>query len=57
MQNPVIFLGIFQKGIEKKTIEMAIEMLKEKENIEKIIKYTKLTREELEKLNTKLLDK
>jgi len=38
------------KGIEKKAIEMAKRMKKDKEPIEKIIKYTGLTKEEIEKL-------
>jgi len=38
------------KGEKKKAIEVAIQMLKDEEPIEKIIKYTGLTREEIEKL-------
>ena len=38
------------KGETKKAIEVAIQMLKDEEPIEKIIKYTGLTRDEIEKL-------
>ena len=39
-----------KQGIEKRNMEIAKRMLEEKENIEKIIKYTGLSREEIEKL-------
>lgn len=40
-----------EQGQQNKSIEIAKEMLKNEEDIEKIIKYTKLTREEIEKLS------
>lgn len=39
-----------EEGEKEKTIKIAREMLKNNENIEKIIKYTGLTQEEIEKL-------
>ena len=39
-----------EEGIEEKAIDVAREMLKDKEPIEKIIKYTKLTKEEILKI-------
>ena len=39
-----------EKGEKKKAIEIAVEMLKDNEPIEKIIKYSKLSREEIEKI-------
>ena len=39
-----------EKGERKKAIEIAKEMLKDGEPIEKIIKYSKLTKDEIEKL-------
>ncbi|KJW04726.1 hypothetical protein [Rickettsia argasii] len=39
-----------EKGIEKEKIETAKEMLIENEHIEKIARYTKLTIEEIKKL-------
>jgi predicted transposase/invertase (TIGR01784 family) len=39
-----------EEGEKKKAIEMAKEMLSGKESLDKIIKYTKLTKEELEEL-------
>jgi len=43
-----------QIGIYNEKIEMAKEMLKDDEKMEKIIKYTKLTEEEIEKLKKEL---
>lgn len=40
----------FEEGMEAKQIEIATEMLKNGENIDKIMKYTKLTKEEIENL-------
>jgi predicted transposase/invertase (TIGR01784 family) len=39
-----------EEGIKEGKIEMAKEMLKDGENIDKIIKYTKLTKKEIEEL-------
>ena len=39
-----------EKGEKKKALEIAVEMLKDNEPIEKIIKYSKLSREEIEKI-------
>jgi hypothetical protein len=39
-----------EQGEKKKTLEIAVEMLKDNEPIEKIIKYSKLSREEIEKI-------
>lgn len=44
-----------EEGKEEGKIEMAIEMLKDGEPIEKIIKYSKLDREEILKLKEKLV--
>ncbi len=43
----------FNEGQEKKAIEIAKEMLADNEPIEKIVKYTKLSIEEIEKLEKK----
>ena len=40
-----------EKGERKKQIEMAKKMLEENEPIEKIIKYTQLTKEEIENID------
>lgn len=39
-----------EKGEKKKALEIAVEMLKDNELIEKIIKYSKLSREEILKI-------
>jgi len=39
-----------QKGVHKKAVEAALEMLADREPIEKIIKYTKLSKEEIQSL-------
>ena len=39
-----------EKGEKKKALEIAIEMLKDNEHIEKIIKYSKLSKEEILKI-------
>jgi predicted transposase/invertase (TIGR01784 family) len=39
-----------EKGIEKKTLEFAKKMKEKKEPVEKIMEYTDLTREDIEKL-------
>ena len=39
-----------EEGFEEKAIEVATEMLKDKEPIEKIMKYTKLSKEEILKI-------
>lgn len=39
-----------EKGEKKKALEIAVEMLKDNEPIEKIIKYSKLSREEILKI-------
>ena len=41
---------ILEAKAEKEKLTLAIEMLKDNENIEKIIKYTKLTKEEITKV-------
>ena len=43
-----------QKGREEGKIEMAIEMLKDGETIEKIVRYSKLTEEEVKELKKNL---
>ncbi|WP_342267814.1 hypothetical protein [Candidatus Tisiphia endosymbiont of Empis tessellata] len=43
----------FNEGQEKKAIEIAKKMLADNEPIEKIVKYTKLSIEEIEKLEGK----
>lgn len=43
-----------EQGIEKSKKDMAIEMLKDGEEIEKIIKYTKLSKEQIDKLKNSL---
>ena len=43
-----------EEGIEKGKIEMAIEMLKDGEPIEKIVRYSKLTEEEVKELKKNL---
>ena len=43
-----------KKGREEGKIEMAIEMLKDGEPIEKIVRYSKLTEEEVKKLKKNL---
>ncbi len=40
-----------KEGMETINIEIAKKMLKDKEDIDKIIKYTKLTKEEIDKIN------
>ena len=40
----------FEEGFEKRSVEIAKEMKEEKESIEKIMRYTGLSREEIEKL-------
>lgn len=42
-----------EKGSEEKAIDVAREMLKDKEPIEKIMKYTKLSKEEILKIEIK----
>ncbi len=42
-----------EKGEKKKALEIAKEMLKDNEPIEKIIKYSKLSREEILKIQDK----
>ena len=42
-------LGV-ERGIKQKEIEIAKKMLKENEQIEKIMNYTGLTKKEIEKL-------
>jgi hypothetical protein len=39
-----------EQGEKKKVLEIAVEMLKDNEPIEKIIKYSKLSREEILKI-------
>jgi len=39
-----------KQGMEKRSIEIAKQMLSEGESIEKIMKYTGLSRDEIEKL-------
>ena len=39
-----------EQGEKKKALEIAVEMLKDNEPMEKIIKYSKLSREEIEKI-------
>ncbi len=39
-----------EKGEKKKALEIALEMLKDNEPIEKIIKYSKLSKEEILKI-------
>ena len=39
-----------EQGEKKKALEIAVEMLKDNEPIEKIIKYSKLSREEILKI-------
>lgn len=43
-----------EEGLEAKAIEVAKEMLKDNEPIEKIMKYTKLSKEEIHKINRSL---
>jgi predicted transposase/invertase (TIGR01784 family) len=44
----------FRQGKQEEKIEIALQMLQDKESIEKIIKYTRLSKEEIEKLKTDL---
>ena len=49
-------MGFFDKlkeGLKKKSIEIALSMLKEGLDIEVIMKVTKLTKEEIELINQK----
>ena len=39
-----------EEGVEEKAIDVAKEMIKDKEPIEKIMKYTKLSKEEILKI-------
>ena len=39
-----------EEGFSEKAIEIATEMLKDKEPIEKIMKYTKISKEEILKI-------
>ena len=43
--------GAKKEGIEEKAIEIAKEMLKDKEPIEKIMRYTKLSKEKILKID------
>jgi len=54
MQNEFINIGI-EKGIEKHKIEIATNMILEGETDEKIMKYTKLTLQQIQKLREDLL--
>ena len=44
-----------EESEKKKVLEIALEMLKDNEPIEKIIKYSKLSREEIEKIKVQKL--
>ncbi|ABV79687.1 hypothetical protein [Rickettsia bellii] len=45
-----------ERGEEKRNIEIAKEMLIDNEPIEKIVKYTKLKKEEIEKLKREIAE-
>ena len=42
--------GARREGVEEKAMEIAIEMLKDNEPIEKIMRYTKLSKEKILKI-------
>jgi hypothetical protein len=50
LYDPEVEKKGIEKGEKKKALEMALEMLKDNEPIEKIIKYSKLSKEEILKI-------
>lgn len=53
LYDPEVERKGIEKGEKKKAVEIALEMLKDEEPIEKIIKYSKLKEEEILELKGK----
>ena len=50
-----LLICVYQEEKERREIQMAIEMLEDKEPIEKIVKYSHLTVEQIEELSKQIL--